>query len=117
MAKRSLMTQLWRIQQSYTLLSLFLWGAVISLTATTYVLPYEQRQLGIDPSAPGIVAATLILLFLAVFAALFLFGVVYDRYLRLWRGQLGGAPQRNPKPPQKRVGSGSLFWGGPRFFS
>ena len=110
MAKRSLMTQLWRIQQSYTLLSLFLWGAVISLTATTYVLTYEQRQLGIDPSAPGIVAATLILLFLAVFAALFVFGVVYDRYLRLWRDQLDVAYDRNPYAREKLMVKEILMW-------
>ncbi len=110
MAKRFLMTQLWRIQQSYALLSLFLWAAVISLTATAYILPFEQRQLGIDPGTPGVIAATLLLLFLAVFGGLFLFGVAYDRYLRLWRDQLDVAYDRNPYAREKLMVKEILMW-------
>ena|SRR5437773_6381242 len=104
------MTQLWRVQQSYALLSLFLWAAVISLTAAAYILPFEQRQLGIDPSTPGVIAATLILLFAAVFGGLFLFGVVYDRYLRLYRDQLDVAYDRNPYAREKLMVKEILMW-------
>src|SRR2546428_7142265 len=102
MAKRFLMTQLWRIQQSYTLVSLGLWGIVISLTAFPFISQFVQGKFGVDYTAPGVVAITLILLFLAVFTALFLFGVIYDKYLRLWREQLDVAVERKPHPPPER---------------
>jgi len=110
MAKRFLMTQLWRIQQSYTLLSLGLWGIVISLTAFPFISQFVQCKFAVDCTAPGVVAITLILLFLAVFAALFLFGVIYDKYLRLWREQLDVAVERNPYAREKLSPKEILMW-------
>jgi len=110
MAKRFFMTQLWRIQQSYTLLSLVLWGIVIALTAFPFVGSFLQHQFGFDPAAPGFVAATLILLFLAVFAGLFSFGVVYDKYLRLWREQLDVMVEKNPYAREKLSPKEILMW-------
>jgi len=110
MAKRFLMTQLWRIQQSYTLLSLGLWGIVISLTAFPFISQFVQGKFGVDYTAPGVVAITLILLFLAVFTALFLFGVIYDKYLRLWREQLDVAVERNPYAREKLSPKEILMW-------
>src|SRR2546428_12500405 len=91
MAKRFMMTQLWRIQQSYTLLSLILWGIVIAFTAFPVVSPVWfpfLARFGISATTPGVVALTLILLFLLIYGSVYAFGFVYDRYLRLWRGQL-----------------------------
>jgi hypothetical protein len=103
-AKRFLMTQLWRIQQSFTLLSLLLWGVVISLTAYPVIspvwLPFLQDRFGI-PLPPGLIALTLVLLFLAVFGGLFTIGIVYDKYLQLWREQLDVAVMRNPYAREK----------------
>ena len=110
MAKRFVMTQLWRIQQSYTLLSLGLWGIVIALTAFPFAATLLSRQFGFDPSTPGFVAAVLVLLFLAVFSFLFAFGVVYDKYLRLWREQLDVAVERNPYAREKLSPKEILMW-------
>ena len=113
MVKRFVMTQLWRIQQSYTLLSLLLWGIVISLTAYPVIaplwLPFLQDR-GIPASTPGVIALTLLLLFLAIYGVLFLFGVVYDKYLRLWREQLDVAVDRNPYAREKLTPKEILMW-------
>ncbi|TLZ55068.1 MAG: hypothetical protein E6K17_06540 [Methanobacteriota archaeon] len=110
MAKRFLMTQIWRIQQSYALLSLVLWGIVIALTANPLLLPYLQHNLGVDPTAPGVVAGTLVLVFIGVFALLFVFGVVYDKYLHLWRDQLDVTYDRNPYAREKLMVKEILVW-------
>jgi len=114
MVKRFLMIQLWRIQQSYTLLSLFLWGLVISFTAYPIIspvwLPFLERQFGISAGAPGVVAGTLLLLFLGIYAVLYLFGVVYDKYLKLWREQLDVAVERNPYAREKLTAKEILQW-------
>lgn len=110
MAKRYLMTQLWRIQQSYTLLSLVLWGVVIALTANPIILPFLQHNLGVDPSVPGVVAATLIIVFVGVFGLLFAFGVIYDKYLKLWREQLDVAVEKNPYTKEKLSVKEILMW-------
>ena len=111
MVKRYFMTQLWRIQQSYTLLSLVLWGIVISLTAFPFVYQFLVNQFRLEqPSTPGFVALTLIILFLAVFAGLFAFGVVYDKYLRLWREQLDVMVEKNPYAREKLTPKEILTW-------
>jgi len=110
MAKRFLMTQLWRVQQSYAILSLVLWGIVITLTAFPLVFPFLQRIFGFPENAPGAVAVTLVSLFISVFALLFSFGVVYDRYLRLWREQLDVTYDRNPYTREKLMVKEILMW-------
>ena len=65
---------------------------------------------GFDPTAPGFVAVTLIFLFLVVFAGLFLFGVVYDKYLRLWREQLDVMVEKNPYAREKLTPKEILTW-------
>jgi hypothetical protein len=113
MAKRFLMTQLWRIQQSYTLLSLFLWGIVIAFTAFPIVSPVWfpfLARFGIPATAPGVVALTLILLFFLIYGSVYAFGFVYDRYLRLWREQLDVAMEKNPYAREKLAPKEILMW-------
>jgi len=110
MAKRFLMTQLWRIQQSYAILSLVLWGIVITLSAFPIVFPCFHRNLGGSENAHGAVAATLLLLFVGIFVLLFGFGIVYDRYLRLWREQLDVTYDRNPYTREKLMVKEILLW-------
>src|SRR2546426_3304046 len=102
MVKRFFMTQLWRIQQSYTLLSLILWGIVIVTTSFPIISPIWfpfLARFGISATAPGVVAVTLVLMFFLVFGSLYSFGFVYDRYLRLWREQLHASLRKKPHPP------------------
>src|SRR2546428_6279248 len=88
MVKHYLMVQLWRFQQSYSLLSLLIWGILITFTSWTVLKDVWAdflARFGIPLSAPGAVAAGLLVIFLGVYAILFAFGVVYDKYLKLWR--------------------------------
>ncbi|HEY5605780.1 MAG TPA: hypothetical protein VIL45_04565 [Thermoplasmata archaeon] len=114
MVKRYVMLQLWRVQQSYVLLSLLLWGLVITFTAYPVVgsvwLGFLEDRFGISPSTPGIVAATLVLIFLSAFGFLFTLGVIYDKYLRLWREQLDVAYERNPYTREKLMVKEILLW-------
>src|SRR2546427_9378791 len=106
MAKRFMMTQLWRIQQSYTLLSLILWGIVIAFTAFPVVSPVWfpfLARFGISATTPGVVALTLILLFLLIYGSVYAFGFVYDRYLRLWREEIAGALEENTHSQEKHA--------------
>ncbi len=114
MVKRYLMIQLWRIQQSYTLLSLFLWGAVLTFTAYPIIkepwLRFLDATFGIPADAPGVVAGTLLLIFLLIYGVLFAFGLVYDKYLRLWREQLDVSVERNPYAREKLMVKEILQW-------
>src|SRR2546426_11339913 len=99
MVKRFFMTQLWRIQQSYTLLSLILWGIVIVTTSFPIISPIWfpfLARFGISATTPGAVAVTLVLMFFLVFGSLYSFGFVYDRYLRLWREPASRFPGKKP---------------------
>jgi len=114
MVKRYLMLQLWRVQQSMTLLSLILWAIVISLTALPIINPvwlrFLEDRFGIPPNAPGVVALTLVLIFLGVFAFLISVGLIYDKYLKLWREQLDVAYERNPYTREKLMVKEILLW-------
>ena len=113
MVKRFFMTQLWRIQQSYTLLSLILWGIVIAFTAFPIISPVWfpfLARFGISATTTGIVALTLILLFLLIYGSLYAFGFVYDRYLRLWREQLDVAVEKNPYANEKLSPKEIMMW-------
>jgi hypothetical protein len=112
--KRYVMLQLWRVQQSYTLLSLFLWGILITLSGFPVIGPVFLRVLedrfGISPGAPGAVALTLAVIFFGVYLFLFGLGVIYDKYLRLWREQLDIAYERNPYTREKLMVKEILLW-------
>lgn len=113
MVKRYIMVQLWRVQQSYTLLSLLIWGVLITFTSWTVLKDVWADFLGrfgISLSAPGAVAAGLIVIFLSVFIILYAFGVVYDKYLKLWREQLDVSYERNPYTREKLMVKEILMW-------
>ena len=113
MVKRYIMVQLWRVQQSYTLLSLLIWGVLITFTAWPILSPVWQDflgRLGVPLSAPGAVAAGLLVIFLSVYVILYAFGVVYDKYLKLWREQLDVSYERNPYTREKLMVKEILMW-------
>src|SRR2546426_1773836 len=113
MVKHYLMVQLWRVQQSYSLLSLLIWGVLITFTSWTVLKDVWADFLGrfgIQLSAPGAVAAGLLVIFLAVYAILFAFGVVYDKYLKLWRAQRHVSHERKPYHPGELMVEENLMW-------
>ena len=93
MVKKYLMVQIWRMQQSQALISIFFWSLTL---AGVYYLSYFHplfTSLGLPSNEVAI--GTIILFFLIVVAFLFL-GLVYDKFLRLWREQTDIAVERNP---------------------
>ncbi len=113
MVKRSFMVQLWRVQQSYTLLSLLIWGVLITFTAWPILSPVWQdilARFGVPLNTPGAVAAGLLVIFLGVYVVLYAFGVVYDKYLKLWREQLDVTYERNPYTREKLMVKEILMW-------
>ncbi|OGS60511.1 MAG: hypothetical protein A3K59_02155 [Euryarchaeota archaeon RBG_19FT_COMBO_69_17] len=113
MVKRSFMVQLWRIQQSYILLALLIWGVLITFTAWPILSPVWQDILGrfgVPLSAPGAVAVGLLVIFFGVYVVLYTFGVVYDKYLKLWREQLDVTYERNPYTREKLMVKEILMW-------
>jgi hypothetical protein len=113
MLKRRFMVQLWRIQQSYTLLSLVIWGVLITLTAWPILDDLWADFLeifGIPFNAPGAIALGLGIIFVAVYVVLFAFGIVYDKVLRLWREQLDVSYERNPYTRDKLMVKEVLMW-------
>jgi hypothetical protein len=113
MVKRFLMVQLWRIQQSYTLLSLLIWGVIITFTSWAVleaIWADVLQRFGISMSAPGAVASGLAVIFICVFTLLYAVGVIYDKYLRLWREQLDVSVEKNPYTQEKLMVKEILMW-------
>jgi predicted PurR-regulated permease PerM len=93
LAKKYLMVQIWRIQQSQALISIFFWALTL---AGVYYLSYFHplfRSFGLPASE---VALGTIILFLCIVVGFLIIGVVYDKVLRLWREQTDVAVERNP---------------------
>jgi len=113
MVKHYLMVQLWRFQQSYSLLSLLIWGILITFTSWTVLKDVWADFLGrfgVQLSAPGAVAAGLLVIFFGVYIILYGFGVVYDKYLKLWQEQLDVTYERNPCTREKLMVNEILMW-------
>ena len=113
MVKRFVMVQIWRIQQSYILLSLLIWGIIITFTSWTVLKDVWAdilQRFGISMGAPGAVASGLAVIFICVFTLLYIIGVIYDKYLRLWREQLDVSVEKNPYTQEKLMVKEVLMW-------
>jgi len=104
MAKKFLMTLVWRISQTGPILSLFFWSTalagifwpIVGITGGNQLGPLGSllRSLGVPLDRVTVVG--LVILFL-LFAAFILFiGWMYDRVLKLWREQMDVTYDRNP---------------------
>jgi len=98
MVKKYLMVQIWRIQQSQALISLFFWA--LTLAGVFYYNYFRNFFifLGLvsrEESQTNNLIGTIYLFFMIVLAILLL-GFIYDRYLKLWREQTDVAIERNP---------------------
>ncbi len=114
MVKHSFMLQLWRFQQSQALLGLLLWSLLLTVTSFDVLKPvllgFLNRQFGIPPDAPGAVFISLLIIFVAIVSSLFIFGYIYDNYLRLWREQSDVAIDRNPYTRERLTAKEILTW-------
>jgi len=114
MVKHAFMLVLWRFQASQAILGLVLWGILLTLSAFPIVWPrlseFFVNVFGIQPNDPGAVFLGLALLFGLIMSALFVLGVVYDKYLRLWREQWDVAIDRNPYAKERLTAKEILTW-------
>jgi len=103
MAKKFLMTTLWRISQTGPFLSIFFWGTALAgifwpiLGQRNPPGPlywFVTQVLGVGDDRATLVGIAL--LFLLFVGTIFAFGFVYDRVLKLWREQTEVAYARNP---------------------
>ncbi|MDA8777784.1 hypothetical protein N9X28_01825 [Candidatus Poseidoniales archaeon] len=94
LAKKWVMRQYWRIQQSQTIISMIFWVTTITLL----IWPYVQWRFNSESTIAGIsatywglagIGATVIVLVLVI-------GVLYDAVFGLWREHLTIVGERNP---------------------
>ena len=106
MAKKFLMTLVWRIAQTGPLLSLFFWST--ALAGIFWPIVGEDNnpvtppgplydfliRIGVPPERATLVGLLLLFLLFATF--ILLVGFLYDRRFRLWREQMEISVDRNP---------------------
>jgi len=109
LVKKGLMVQLWRIQQSQSLISLLFWALTL---AGVFYLSYFHRYF-VDVlhivSNDQVFIGTMIL-FLLVIGAFLLIGLIYDRTLKLWREQSDVAVERNPYTKERLMPKDIVVW-------
>lgn len=107
------MLQLWRFQQSQAILGLVLWASLLTLTAYPILagpIFGFLGSFGIAADTRGAVALALGIIFVSIAAALFLFGLVYDKVFRLWREQTDVLVDRNPYTRERLTAKEILTW-------
>jgi hypothetical protein len=94
LVKKYLMVQIWRIQQSQAIISLFFWG--LTLAGIFYPTYFHQHFVSLGLVRPSDYFLGTMILFLVIIVAFLLMGFIYDRSLKLWREQTDVAIERNP---------------------
>lgn len=94
MVKKYLMVQIWRIQQSQAIISLFFWG--LTLAGIFYPTYFHQHFVSLGLVRQSDYFLGTMILFLVIIVAFLLMGFIYDRSLKLWREQTDVAIERNP---------------------
>jgi hypothetical protein len=103
--KKALMTTLWRISQTGPFLSVFFWSTALAgifwpIVGQTPGGPegplwyFIVDVLGVPTARAALVGLTILVL--VGLGAIFTFGYIYDRVLRLWQEQVEIAYDRNP---------------------
>ena len=92
--KKSLMTQVWRLQQSQGLIGIFFWALTLAGVFYFQYIHANFVKWGIVRD-DQVFLGTLIL-FLIFLGTFLVLGFLYDRILRLWKEQVIVAYERNP---------------------
>jgi len=104
MAKKFLMTLVWRISQTGPLLSLFFWSTalagifwpIVGITSGNQLGPLGVLLRWLGVPLDRITVVGLLILFLLFAAFILVVGLLYDRRFKLWREQMEIAVDRNP---------------------
>ena len=107
MVKKGFMLQLWRMQQSQALISVFFWA--LTLAGVFYLNYFHPVFVSVGLPESAIAIGTTILFILIVLAFL-LMGFIYDRFLRLWREQTDVIVERNPYSRERLLPKEIVFW-------
>ncbi len=107
MIKKRFMTQIWRIQQSQTLVGIIVWSAALAGIFWDVVSPVFVR-LGLVSSEQ--VGLGIVILFFTVLVSIIIIGTIYDRVLKLWREQNVVAIERNPFMRENLTPKEILLW-------
>ena len=108
MVKKYLMVQIWRIQQSQAIISLFFWG--LTLAGIFYPTYFHQHfvSLGIVRQSDYFLGT--MILFLVIIVAFLLMGLIYDIVLKLWVEQSDVAVERNPYSKERLMAKDIVSW-------
>lgn len=106
MVKKGLMIQLWRLQQSQTMISLFFWALTLAGVYYVYFHPVLVR-LGLPENQ---VFVGIIVLFSLIIIAFLIMGLLYDRVLKLWVEQTDVAVERNPYSSKYLMPKDIMYW-------
>ena len=110
MVKKGLMVQLWRIQQSQGLISLFFWALTLAGIFYVNYVEWFFIKIGLVPGVNEQRALGTIYLFLMIVLVFLLIGLLYDRVLKLWVEQTTVAVERNPYSKERLMPKEVVFW-------
>jgi len=102
MAKKFLMTIVWRISQTGPLLSLFFWSTALAgifwpiVGSSNPPGPLYSLLIWLGIPVERVTIVGLLVLFLLFAAFILVVGFLYDRTYKLWREQMEIAVDRNP---------------------
>src|SRR3989304_2682133 len=106
--KKALMTQIWRIQATQGIFSVFFWSLTLAgVFYKEYVHVHFVNWGLVRDDQVGIGTAILFLLVLLTFLAL---GVLYDVGLKLWKEQTTVAYERNPFTQERIFPKEVVVW-------
>jgi hypothetical protein len=117
MAKKFLMTLVWRITQTGPILSLFFWSTALAgifwpiLGSSNPPGPLYSFLISIGVPAERTTVVGLVLLFLVFAAFILTIGFLYDRKFKLWREQMEIAVDRNPFADDQLYRKEQMMWG------
>jgi hypothetical protein len=104
MAKKFVMTLLWRISQTGPILSLFFWSTalagifwqIVGVGSGGQKGPLYDSLIGIGIPPERVTIVGILILFLLFASFILVVGFLYDRVFRLWREQTIVTMERNP---------------------
>ena len=106
MVKKGLMIQLWRLQQSQAMISLFFWALTLAGVYYVYFHPVLVR-LGLPENQ---VFVGIFVLFSLIIITFLILGLLYDRVLKLWVEQTDVAVERNPYSSKYLLPKDIMYW-------
>jgi hypothetical protein len=107
MIKKTLMTYIWRIQQSQMIISIVFWSLTLTGVFYQYFAPLFDVYLGVPQE--NVFLGMLLLLFI-VLTSVIVIGFAYDRVFKLWQESSVVSVERNPYSRLLMMPKEILLW-------